>query len=169
MSPDGNETKVLRQEKFPFPGAFSEWEPIGLSQCFTIFLRKFDTRGRIPMQHGAYAKAAFTHLYLGCIFAPMLLFFAISGIWQTLGIRSHLLQRLSTIHTMHMTKIGGSLSIVFMVIFVLVMAASFILSTILGVVMALKSGRSRRSAVYCLGIGVALPLAFVLFAILRLT
>ena len=60
MSPDGNETKVLRQEKFPFPGAFSEWEPIGLSQCFTIFLRKFDTRGRIPRQHGAYAKAAFT-------------------------------------------------------------------------------------------------------------
>jgi hypothetical protein len=39
------------------------------------------------------------HLYLGCLFAPMLLFFAASGIWQTLGIHPRLLQRLSTIHT----------------------------------------------------------------------
>src|ERR671929_22014 len=99
------------------------------------------------------------HLYLGCIFAPMLLFFAISGIWQTLGIHSHLLQRLSTIHTSHAFKIGGSLTSIFMMIFVLIMAGSFILSTVLGVVMALKYGRSRRAAVWCLGGGVALPLA----------
>jgi hypothetical protein len=28
-------------------------------------------------------KLRSVHLYLGCLFAPMLLFFAISGIWQT--------------------------------------------------------------------------------------
>jgi hypothetical protein len=44
-------------------------------------------------------KLRLLHLYLGCIFAPMLLFFAISGIWQTLGIgHSGLLAMLSTVH-----------------------------------------------------------------------
>jgi hypothetical protein len=107
------------------------------------------------------------HLYLGCIFAPMLLFFAVSGIWQTLHIQSPLLQRLSTIHMSHGMKAGGSLTSGFMTIFVLVMAASFILSTVLGVVMAFKYGRSRRAALYCLAAGVAIPLVLVLLAILR--
>src|SRR5436190_21168797 len=92
------------------------------------------------------------HLYLGCIFAPLLLFFAISGIWQTIGLPSHsnFLARLSTIHTSHGLKAGGSLTSVFMMMFVVIMAASFILTTILGVIMAIKYGRSRRAAVYCL-------------------
>ena len=107
------------------------------------------------------------HLYLGSIFAPMLLFFALSGIWQTLGVRSQLLQRLSTIHTSHGLKMGGNLTSKFMVIFVLLMACSFILSTILGVVMALKYGRSRRAAMSCLAVGIAIPLVLVLIAIMR--
>ena len=107
------------------------------------------------------------HLYLGCVFAPMLLFFAISGIWQMLHIQSQLLDRLSTIHTSQALKDGGGLNSDFMTIFVLVMAASFILSTVLGVVMAFKYGRSRRAACYCLAIGVSIPLVLILFAILR--
>src|SRR6478672_8450976 len=39
------------------------------------------------------------HLYLGCLFAPLLLFFALSGIWQTLGWNTPLLQKLSSLHT----------------------------------------------------------------------
>ena len=40
------------------------------------------------------------HLYLGCMFAPLLLFFAVSGIWQMVGTKgSRLLGLLSTIHT----------------------------------------------------------------------
>jgi hypothetical protein len=107
------------------------------------------------------------HLYLGCIFAPLLLFFAISGIWQTLGVHSNFLARLSSIHTSHALKGGASLTSVFMLVFVVIMAASFILSTILGVVMALKYGRSRRAAFYCLAVGVVVPLVFVLMAIAR--
>jgi hypothetical protein len=42
------------------------------------------------------------HLYLGCIFAPMLLFFGISGFWQTFDPEydhhSKALALLSTIH-----------------------------------------------------------------------
>jgi len=115
----------------------------------------------------AMQKLRSVHLYLGCIFAPMLLFFAISGIWQMFRIPSPLLHRLSTIHTSHALKAGGGLSSNFMTVFVLIMAVSFILSTVLGVVMAFKHGRSRRAAAYSLAVGVVVPLALILLAILR--
>jgi hypothetical protein len=106
------------------------------------------------------------HLYLGCIFAPMLLFFAISGIWQTyapLPAYQHSAVRawLSTIHTSHGLK-AGTLSSPALRDFVLVMAASFIVTTILGVVMSVKYSRSRRAAYCCLAFGVLFPLVFIL-------
>ncbi len=106
------------------------------------------------------------HLYLGCIFAPLLLFFAVSGIWQALGIRTPLLRLISTIHTLHDLKSGAGLSSFPLKIFVLIMTVSFIVMTILGVVMALKYGRSR-PAVYCsLAFGVIFPLMFILIRVL---
>lgn len=104
------------------------------------------------------------HLYLGCLFAPMLLFFAASGIWQTYDFgysHSRLLTLLSTIHTSRNLKMGGLTSSLLRD-FVLAMSVSFILSTILGVVMALKYGRSRRAAYGCLALGVLMPLLAVL-------
>jgi hypothetical protein len=103
------------------------------------------------------------HLYLGCIFAPLILFFTISGIWQTLGMRSAFLQKLSSIHTEAQWKDGSELGSFPLRIFVIVMAFSFILTTILGVVMAVKFGRNRKAAFYCLALGVIIPLAFILF------
>jgi len=94
----------------------------------------------------------------------MLLFFAISGIWQMFNLHhahSEILTRLSTIHTSHQLKTGGSLTSFFMKAFVLAMTASFILSTILGVVLAIKHGKNRRMAFYCLAVGVILPLIIV--------
>jgi hypothetical protein len=102
------------------------------------------------------------HLYLGCIFAPLLLFFAISGIWQTLGFHSDFLTRLSTIHTSHQLKNGSSLSGGLLMIFVIIMAVSFVITTILGVIMAIKHGGSRRAAYYCIAFGLAFPIALVL-------
>jgi hypothetical protein len=102
------------------------------------------------------------HLHLGCIFAPLLFFFAVSGIWQALGIRTPLLRLISTIHTLHDLKSGGGLSSLSLKVFALIMTASFILMTILGVVMALKYGRSRRAVHGCLAFGVVLPLALIL-------
>jgi len=29
------------------------------------------------------------HLYLGCFFAPMILFFALSGVWQEFGLNRY--------------------------------------------------------------------------------
>ena len=100
------------------------------------------------------------HLYLGSIFAPMLIFFAVSGIWQTLGIRSGIFVWLSTIHTEWQLKNGSHFGSWPLRIFVVVMAASFVISTSLGVVMALKHGGSRK-AIYCLACGVLLPLAII--------
>ena len=79
-----------------------------------------------------------------------------------LGLNSPLLQRLSTIHTSHQLKSGGSLTSIFLVIFVLVMAASFIVTTILGVMMAIKFFKNRRAAFYCLAFGVVFPLILIL-------
>jgi len=111
-------------------------------------------------------KLRTVHLYLGCIFAPLLLFFAISGIWQTLGIHSSLLNRLSTIHTSHALKSGGSLTNIFLMIFVLIMAVSFIVTTVLGVIMAVKFGRNRRTAYFCLGFGVVFPVVLILISLI---
>jgi hypothetical protein len=102
------------------------------------------------------------HLYLGCIFAPLLLFFAISGIWQTLGFHSALLQKLSSIHTESHWKNGSELGSFPLQIFVIIMALSFVLTTVLGVIMALKFGRNRKAAYCCLALGVLIPLALVL-------
>ncbi len=104
------------------------------------------------------------HLYLGCIFAPLLLFFAVSGIWQTLGVHSPMLKRISTIHTSHALKAGGSLTNGVLISFVILMSASFILSTVLGVVLAIKYGRNRRAVWGCLVFGIAFPLALVLLS-----
>ena len=102
------------------------------------------------------------HLYLGCVFAPLLLFFAVSGLWQTLAFSSPLLHRLSTIHTSHQLKAGGALTSPPLFFFVLLMAISFIITTLLGVVMAVKFGRSRRAVYVCLALGVLIPLALIL-------
>jgi hypothetical protein len=105
------------------------------------------------------------HLYLGCIFAPLLLFFAISGIWQTLGYQPEFLHKLSSVHTQARWKDGSELGSVPLRIVVVIMALSFILSTVLGVVMAFKFGRSHKAAFYCLVLGVVIPAILVLIRI----
>lgn len=103
------------------------------------------------------------HLYLGCVFAPLLLFFAISGIWQTLGLQTEYLQKISSIHTQAQWKDGSHLGSLPLRILVVAMALSFVLTTVLGVVMAFKFGRSRTAAMVCLAFGVVIPVALVLW------
>jgi hypothetical protein len=84
------------------------------------------------------------HLYLGCLFAPMLLFFAVSGIWQTFEPdykSSKALAWLSTIHTSRGLK-TGTLTSAAMRDFVLLMSVSFIVTTLLGVAMAVRFGKA---------------------------
>jgi hypothetical protein len=114
------------------------------------------------------------HLYLGCIFAPMLLFFTVSGIWQTFGLSSkgsNFLSLLSTIHTSRglKSKMGEApdLTSPLMRYFVLTMSQAFIVTTVLGIVMAFKMGRNRRAAIYSLAAGVIIPLGLVVVRLFR--
>jgi hypothetical protein len=94
------------------------------------------------------------HLYLGCLFAPMLLFFAVSGIWQTLGIRSLVFGWLSALHTSARFKNGHEPSSPAFRFLVIIMSVSFVISVILGVIMAFKFTRSRQAVFICLALGV---------------
>lgn len=102
------------------------------------------------------------HLYLGCIFAPMLLFFAVSGIWQTLGVRPSGLGWLSALHTGVRFKNGHEPSSPAFRLLVILMAVSFVISTALGIIMALKFTKSRTAALICLALGVIVPALLVL-------
>jgi len=110
------------------------------------------------------------HLYLGCFFAPMLLFFSISGIWQVYGLQwgsaPNWFTYLSTIHMGHQlfwkdpTK-AYSLSSSYLEFFVVLMAASLVISIILGIIMAFKFGRGTLALASLAG-GVIVPLVLIL-------
>jgi uncharacterized membrane protein YwaF len=108
------------------------------------------------------------HLYLGCVFAPLLSFFALSGLWQTLRIgrdEPGMLRYLSTIHTGQGLKSPdlATLSSPWLQGFVVLMTAAWLATMILGVVMAFRFGR-RRVAASCLLAGLLIPLFLVLGA-----
>jgi hypothetical protein len=110
------------------------------------------------------------HLYLGCFFAPMLVFFSISGIWQVYGLQwvsaPNWLTYLSTIHMGHQlffkdpTK-AYTLSSPYLEFFVVLMAASLVTSILLGVIMAFKFGRGTLALASLAG-GVLIPLVLII-------
>ena len=113
------------------------------------------------------------HLYLGCVFAPLLTFFAISGTWQTLGLTwDHSpLALLSTIHMSRGLKrppgaLYSTLTSPGLRLFVLIMALSLVTTIVLGVIMAFRFGRGR-IVILCLGAGFAIPAVFVLRVVLQ--
>lgn len=91
------------------------------------------------------------HLYLGCFFAPLLIFFLVSGCWQTFnfhhdskspdGFRSpELVKSLSSLHTEQSWKEkdeGGRASEPFKYLIIL-MSLGILATTVLGIVLAFK-------------------------------
>jgi hypothetical protein len=106
------------------------------------------------------------HLYLGCFFAPMLLFFTVSGMWQTLGWNDHsqVLEVLSTIHKNHGLKRGPNLTSPELTLFILAMALAFIFSIMTGIAMAFRFGHGR-AAFLALAAGIIIPFVFILLAL----
>ena len=109
------------------------------------------------------------HLYLGCIFAPVLIFFAVSGAWQTFRWdhtkkdgsyqAPQILKSLSVIHKDQAYPfVEGKLkpSIPFRY-FVLVMSLGLVATTLLGIFMAFKFARARWIVWVCLILGFILP------------
>jgi hypothetical protein len=109
------------------------------------------------------------HLYLGCFFGPMLMFFAISGIWQTLKLHlppngSASLAVISTIHTSRSLKAAGinTLSSPLLETLVIAMALGLLVTAIIGIVMAFRFGRSRGSVLAALVVGALFPVSLIL-------
>ena len=103
------------------------------------------------------------HLYLGCLFAPMLIFFALSGVGQEFGIQRYAawLRYLAAIHTGSMLKgQPHHPSSIYLQGFVILMCLSLAITIVLGVILAFKYGRSR-TTLACLTVGILIPLALI--------
>ncbi len=110
------------------------------------------------------------HTYVSCAFAPLLIFFVITGTGQVLGLHepkksgyqpSRLVMDLSAIHTKGTStarKGSGPFRIL-----VLAMALGFLCTTILGVIMALKAAKHPWVVWLCLILGAAIPWSVILY------
>lgn len=106
-------------------------------------------------------KLRYLHLYMGVIFAPILIFLAFSGLWQTFDVHGvKALKLLSTIHTSHNLKSGGYSS-VWMKGFVVIATFSYIFTVVLGIALSFKFGRAR-NVIYCLAAGTITPIVLAL-------
>jgi CDP-diglyceride synthetase len=111
------------------------------------------------------------HLYLGCLFAPMIIYFALSGAWQVYrfnnvpktepasGLRSffHELSKPHTDSTLPGKDPKGSRSGAFNII-ALLMALGLIVTTSLGLTLAFRFGKNQNLVWLAVTVGVALPL-----------
>jgi len=107
------------------------------------------------------------HLYLGVFFAPLLMFFLISGSWQTFNFCDEnkaagykppaIIKSLSAVHTdqrwVDDERVPSSVPFKWLVV---LMAIGLLVTTILGIVMAFKY--TRPWIVWaCLSVGIAVP------------
>ena len=112
------------------------------------------------------------HLYLGCIFAPLLVVFALTGALQTYELHEtpkngayvapKWLQTAAYFHK-HQVLTKDS-SPVATRVFIAAMSLSLGLTMILGVILAFKYSRSSAAVIGCLALGIALPLALLWLA-----
>ena len=110
------------------------------------------------------------HLYLGCIFAPMLIFFIISGCLQTFNLhadqkngykaplfikamaQAHKNQRWIDFKENTPTKESQPLKY-----YILVMSAGLLLTIILGIVLSFQVTKTPFMVLFCLFLGLILP------------
>ena len=113
------------------------------------------------------------HLYLGCLFAPALLFFAVTGSWQLYRAQDDTkdgsykapiaLRTLSTIHKDSHLPGKRASEYTPLRTFSLLAAAGLVLSTLLGIVMAFRFSRSAFTPALLLAAGFFVPLLILYF------
>ncbi len=112
------------------------------------------------------------HLYLGCLFAPALIFFAVSGGWQIFRLQDSAkdgsytapaaLSILSDIHIKQHLPGGKASNRTPLHAFALLAAIGLVTTTLLGVVMAFRFSVGWVGPVVCLAGGIALPVLLLL-------
>jgi Flp pilus assembly protein TadB len=111
------------------------------------------------------------HLYLGCLFAPILIFFAATGSWQLFNwheskkdrtyIAPPALAALSFVHKdAHIPGTPGRQSTPLRY-FMLAAAVGLVATAVIGVVMAYRFSQRPLVATVCLLSGIALPAVFL--------
>jgi hypothetical protein len=110
------------------------------------------------------------HLYLGALFAPLLVFFAITGMLQMLGLHEGArgeppphpwIARAASVHKDGKLALGhhpGSEPFKF---FAILMACGLVVTACLGVYMAFKYKNDKRIVIGLLVAGVVLPVVFL--------
>jgi len=107
------------------------------------------------------------HLYLGCFFAPLLLFYVATGWYQTVnpdrrkgvGDSSDLISRLSRVHVeqYYPTESATGYSTFFFRLLIVLMAIALITTVSLGIVLAFRTSRNKWPVWFSLSLGIALP------------
>jgi len=111
------------------------------------------------------------HLYLGCLFAPLLIFFAVTGSWQLFNwhqstkdksyIAPPALAALSFIHKdAHIPGTPGREPTPLRY-FMLAAGAGLVATSVIGIVMAYRFSQRPMVATVCLFAGIALPAALL--------
>lgn len=115
------------------------------------------------------------HTYLGCLFAPLILYFSLSGAWQVFRLNNlpkdepatavqSLLHEISKPHT-SATLPGANpktdSSLAFKCLS-LGLGLGLAATTLIGITLALRTPRSKSLTLVCLGAGILLPLLFLL-------
>ena len=111
------------------------------------------------------------HLYLGCIFAPLMIYFALSGIWQVYRLNDvpkdepsalrTVLHAISNPHT-HSTLPGANPKTNESELFeglAALAGAGIILTSVLGIIMAFRFSKRPRLVLACILAGVIIPIA----------
>lgn len=111
------------------------------------------------------------HLYLGCFFAPLLIFFISTGWYQTahpdrrksLGEQDAIMDRLRAVHTDQAFPVESASGYSTLMVRWLVYSMSFalLLTVLLGIVLAFRSLRQRWHVWVSLGLGILVPVLFL--------
>jgi uncharacterized iron-regulated membrane protein len=107
------------------------------------------------------------HLYLGCLFAPTLIFFAVTGSWQLFNwhesTKNHsytaprALAALSNLHKETHLPATPARKFTPLRYFIAAAAVGLVISTVLGVIMAYRFSRRPLVATICLLSGIFVP------------
>ena len=111
------------------------------------------------------------HLYLGCFFAPLIAFFAFTGLLQTYGLHEApknapqppaWIKSLAMVHKhQNLARNEPATAMKFLSA---AMAVALTATMILGVVLAFKFGRNQLAVIGCLVLGAVIPLVAVWLA-----
>ena len=107
------------------------------------------------------------HLYLGCFFTPLLIFYVATGWYQTVnpdrrkGVSDSqdLVSRLSRVHVeqYYPTQSASGYSTRLFRVFIVIMANALIATVILGIILAFRTSRNKWPVWLSLALGVTLP------------